>query len=121
MKPLTNRDAQAKDVLHLLTATVRDDCPCTLPDPVRYRDSSPPTPEPSAAMLDLRLPNSGNLIGFLHILLKTELELAGGDTATRAEIQKLYKTITTTGAAVALARRLWDKIEAARQTGKARA
>lgn len=72
---LTQRDANARDLTSLLSLTTpRKDTPTTLPDP--------PTdwvPEPSATALvkkEESLPQSGNLIGFLHAALKNDLVLS---------------------------------------------
>lgn len=78
MGPLTKRDTAAADLWPLLTESApRSDCPTTLPDPVLPPQGSD---YETGAAPDNRheqpLPRSGNAVGFLHVLLKTEIELA---------------------------------------------
>ena len=64
---------------------------------------------------DEPLPDSGNIIGFLQILLKTELEcsrLNSEDEAEQARIIENYKQIDTKNKAQAYVRYMRDKIEA---------
>jgi phospholipase C len=66
---------------------------------------------------DEPLPDSGNIIGFLQILLKTELEcsqLNGEDEAERARILENYKNINTKNKAQAYVKYMREKIEATR-------
>lgn len=145
MNPLTNRDASANDLRHLLTNSApREDCPLTLVSPAAasphraifekelvegitalehlvddvvdkvetaiegvFRNVSTVADEP--------LPDSGNIIGFLQILLKTELEcsqLNGEDGAEQAKILEKYKQINTKNKAQAYVKYMRDKIEA---------
>ena len=60
------------------------------------------------------MPSYGNLTGFLHISLKTELELSGGDAAERAAIMARFKGIKTLGEARAYIEEITAKAEAAR-------
>jgi len=63
---------------------------------------------------DEPLPDSGNIIGFLQILLKTELEcshLNGEDEAEQARILENYKKINTKNKAQAYVKYMRDKIE----------
>jgi phospholipase C len=59
------------------------------------------------------LPSSGNLVGFLHIALKTDLELSAGDEAQQAAIER-FKGIRTRGEARAYAEQVYAKAQAAR-------
>ena len=74
--PLTKRDAAANDLWAMLGDTKRTDCPTSLPNPVL----PPRGPDYETIVSDDRhddaLPRSGNAVGFLHVLLKTEIELA---------------------------------------------
>jgi len=103
IKPLTARDAAANDLGHLLTLPVpRDDadCPRTLPSPAPGIPGQPVGPDGgSAKVLDDSLPESGNVIGFLHILLKAELELGARTKAEQEKILANFRTITTKGRA----------------------
>jgi hypothetical protein len=67
---------------------------------------------------DEPLPDSGNIIGFLQILLKTELEcnqLNGEDEAEQARILENYKKINTKNKAQAYVKYMRDKIEATKR------
>jgi len=143
---LTERDANAQDVRHLLTNSVpRQDCPSTLVSP------APAAPRQGVLEKELiaginavgqvlenvvdaveiviegvlrdivpdePLPKSGNVIGFLHILLKTEVEcsrLNGGGEAEQARIFESFKTINTKRKAHAYVKYISDKVEATRK------
>ena len=142
MNPLTNRDASANDLRHLLTkAAPREDCPETLVSPVTAAPRrgtfekevvqgisalehlvegvvdkvETVVDEVLGDVHDEPLPDSGNIIGFLQILLKTELEcsqLNGEDEAEQAKILENYKQIKTKNKALAYVRFMRDKIEA---------
>ncbi|HEY5978480.1 MAG TPA: alkaline phosphatase family protein [Microlunatus sp.] len=93
---LTNRDEAANDVWHLLSTEARSDCPELLPERAEVPDPPHAGTDQSRDIDDESLPASGNLIGFLHILVKEEIALAekvGGPTA--AEIVAQFRTITT--------------------------
>ena len=67
---------------------------------------------------DEPLPDSGNIIGFLHILLKTELEcrqMNGEDEAEQARILENHKKIKTKNQALTYVKYMRDKIEATKQ------
>ena len=94
LKHLTERDRQANDLWDLLSEPApRSDIPAVLPDPVKppARDAAPTVPPD-----DLPLPRSGNMIGFLHVLLKAEIELAekSGERAV-ADIVADFHQMTT--------------------------
>lgn len=114
--PLTDRDAQANDLLHLFSlSTPRTDCPQTLNPPAPpVAPSVVLTPEAIAQIEQKPLPESGNAIGFLHILLKTELELSTGDEAEKAAIFAKFKTIKTFGQAKAYHRSVMAKLAIAK-------
>lgn len=94
MKALTARDAAAKDVLHLLSLpSPRTDCPLTLPSPAAEKPAAPV--EASSRLIGDSLPESGNVIGFLHILLKAELELRARTKAEQEAIVRKFQQMTT--------------------------
>ena len=99
LSALTQRDARAHNLLHLISTTLRTDCPTSLarPAPVPMR------PGMTAAhwmIIDRQpLPESGNLPGFLSVMLKTELELSAGTPAERAAIIAKFQAIKTRGEA----------------------
>jgi phospholipase C len=136
MKPLTKRDESAKDLRHLLTnQEPRDDCPKTLVSPATASshrgifekelialehlvEDAVDKVESVLAFHDEPLPDSGNIIGFLQILLKTELEcsqLNGDDEAEQARILENYKQINTKNKAQAYVKHVRDKIEATKK------
>ena len=93
LDPLTERDRAANDVRHLLSLdTPRTDCPLQLPAPVRR-----PATDSRAALPgdDDAITGPSNMTGFLHVLLKTELELAGDDHAAHEKIVSRFREITT--------------------------
>jgi phospholipase C len=142
LNPLTKRDEAAHDMLHLLTESApRDDCPLTLSSPARADGGGSAqgltadlgvlghafgeiasdvesiierAGERIEAILDAPLPASGNVIGLLHILLKTELEygtLDGNDDEAQARIRENYKGVKTIGDARAYVKAVSDRLE----------
>jgi phospholipase C len=139
MNPLTNRDESAKDLRHLLTkSTPREDCPKTLVSPAtesshrgvfekelialdHWVEGAVDKVEAVLGIHDEPLPDSGNIIGFLQILLKTELEcshLNGEDEAEQARILENYKKINTKNKAQAYVKYMRDKIEATKKKSR---
>jgi len=96
MSPLTARDKNANDLWHLLSRSKpRKDIPKKLKDPAKIPGIGAPHGAAHCSA-DKLLPESGNLIGFLRVLLKAEIELAkrnGGKPA--ADIIKQFAKITT--------------------------
>jgi phospholipase C len=148
MNPLTNRDGSANDLRHLLTNSApREDCPETLVSPATassHRGIFEKELNAGITALDHLvegivgkvetvidevlgnvitvhdepLPDSGNIIGFLQILLKTELEcsqLNGEDEVEQARILENYKKINTKNKAQAYVKYMRDKIEATKR------
>lgn len=111
---LTERDHAAKDLRPLFTGTpLRPDadCPRALVTPVA------PTTNPCVAQpidIDQPLPETGNWVGFLKILLKTELEMHHGDDDACASVLERFKAITTTNAAKEYMQFMGEKIAAVR-------
>jgi phospholipase C len=100
LQPFTARDLAARSLLHLLDPHVRseDDCPWQI-------DASPipPTkrvirdPVAQAAKDEEFLPESGNMVGILLIVAKTDIELSGGTDSEKAAILARLATIKTKG------------------------
>jgi phospholipase C len=115
MEPLTERDICANDLRALLAIQEPredGDCPRTLASPM------PPAQiftEETITEIDQPLPESGNWIGFMQILLKTELEMSRTDEKAQAEILQNYRKITTTSAAKAYIQSIGSKIETERK------
>jgi hypothetical protein len=114
MGNLTARDLAANDLRPLFTGTpLRPDadCPRALVTPV------PPMTNPCVAQpvdIDQPLPETGNWVGFLKILLKTELEMHQGDDDACASVLERFKAITTTNAAKEYMQFMGEKIAALR-------
>jgi phospholipase C len=107
MEPLTARDAAAADLWHLLSEPKpRRDCPMVLNNPalIVLPDDQGTI---DADLDDLPLPQSGNLIGFLHILHKAEREIAARTGQSAADLA----AITTHGHARDYVGRVWDMVK----------
>ncbi len=109
---MTQRDAKANTLSHLLSLTTpRTDCPTTLNNP-------PPAPQVSAEALAAAsaapLPDTGNGVGALQIMVKTDIDLANGDPTEIAAIQAKVAGIKTVGEAEAYAREVTTKVAAVR-------
>jgi phospholipase C len=100
--PMTQRDANANNVLHLLSLTTpRTDCPTVLSGPA---PQAAPAAAPASAEAAARpLPETGNVQGFLQILAKTDIELTRGDPAESEAIKNRVAGIKTFGEAEAYA------------------
>jgi phospholipase C len=106
--PLTARDKAANNLWDQLSETVaRTDCPTTLPEPALAPVS---TQAPSCATQTgaSLLPRSGNHVGFLHVLLKAELEVA---ERAEHEIVADFHAITTHAHATAYLQRMHAMLE----------
>src|SRR6185436_12018701 len=148
MNPLTDRDGSAKDLRHLLTNPApREDCSKTLVSPAsaaahrgifakeliagitaldhlvegavdKVETVIDEVLGNVLAVHDEPLPHAGNIIGFLQILLKTELEcsqLNGYDEAEQTRILENYKKINTKHQAQAYVQYMKDKIDATKR------
>lgn len=109
---LTNRDGAANNVMHLISPTLRTDCPTSLgrpaPEPVR-----PPVTSAHRAILDQQpLPERDNLIGFLGIAAKTDRELEGNTLTARAAVHAKLQSLKTKGDARAYIRSVMARLEA---------
>lgn len=121
---LTNRDAAANDVLHLLSLSpnaARTDCPTSLPPAnVTASRRTPPTSADVAARMQEPIPESGNLPAFLAVLLKTELELSSGTPEAQAAIVARFESLKTRGDADAYVKDVMAKVKLAKAVKKAR-
>ena len=118
MDALTQRDAGAKDLLPLLSLPEpRTDCPTELVPPARRPEpaagraaESAASPGPAAAADDVPLPTGSNAAGFLHVLVKAELEAAGDDQDAHAAIKDRLRGVKTMGDAVDYLRTVSEKL-----------
>lgn len=114
---LTDRDKAANNVAGLcvlMGKLIRQNCPTTLNSPaapVSAGAKTAPTPEEQAAIELQPLPSRGNFIGFLQVLLKTELELSSSLPEARTLIVENFKKIKTRGDAKAYARRVGQMVQ----------
>lgn len=109
MGSLTKRDEAANDLIHLFAGQpLRGDdaCPKVLVSPA---PSSPDAQIEVPREIDQPLPVSGNWLGFLQILLKSELEEAAGDAAAQAAILGAFDGIKTTTQAKAYMQRMGER------------
>jgi phospholipase C len=122
---LTLRVAKANDLLGLTTlGSARADCPQSITAPT-------PAPAPSTVNslvetpnmeeLDARpLPESGNLIGFLHIALKAEVDMSdGSDASKQAIIDNFKANVKTYGDARDYFARISAEVQAVRESKQA--
>jgi phospholipase C len=120
MPPLTNRDLHANDVGHLLgLPSPRTDCPTTLANPVPDRPTAEATGgavprESPAAVAGQPLPQTGNIQGFLAIMLKIDAELSGDDEAKIEAKRQWVSKIETRGEAAAYAADVQRRADEAR-------
>lgn len=126
LPPLTNRDANANDVLHLLSLTTPRACSTSLnsPAPLLLAAKAPLSVEERALVDAQPLPESGNLAGALGILKKTEMELSTGTPVEAAAAQARFNAVRTRGHARAYAASVMEKVRIAKQqreTAKRRA
>jgi phospholipase C len=114
LQPLTDRDKSANHVLGTLTLTTpRQNCPTSLPDPP---PDAPAAAEsvPTAELEAQPLPDEGNILGFLQILLKADLELANDQAERDATLAK-FDAIKTRGDASAYQDEVTAKLAAERE------
>lgn len=119
LDPLTDRDAAACDVRHLLSRSEpRTDCPWTLVEPASPRSAAPRRAvaghdDRSDGHDDAPLPGPSNTAGFLHVLFKAEAELAGDDHRAHERLRAAFRDLETMGDAVARTRTVRTKLDAA--------
>jgi phospholipase C len=117
---LTQRDAEANDVLALLSLDApRTDCPTAL-----QPAATPPTARRRAtvaerALLDAQpMPDAGNLRGALGIMMKAEVEMSAGTPVEAAAIRARIEAIETRGDARAYIASVMEKVGIAREQRK---
>lgn len=123
MNALTDRDESAYDLTSLLTCKKpRTDCPSSLPAPVKLSSQAyiAPSAEEMEAIRQKPLPESGNMIGTLGILLKEEVALLATDDESKQSIIESFKCIKTYGQAQDYARRIMAMVEERKAERKAK-
>ena len=118
LKPLTQRDAAANNVLHLLSLTTpRTDCPTSLNSPAPLLKAARPrmTAQERALNDAQPVPQSGNAVGALQNLLKAEIELSARTPPEIAAIKARFEAIRTRGQARAYAASVMEKIRIAQE------
>ena len=117
LKPLTQRDAHANNILHLLSlAAPRTNAPTSLPAPANLGQSAKPrmTPDQVAASDAQPMPQSGNLVGALGLLKKAEADLSSGIESEIAAIKAKIASIETRGHLKAYASDVMEKVRQAK-------
>jgi phospholipase C len=118
---LTARDAAANDVRALLTEPrPRTDAPARLNNPAAPAPRPAVEPEAEQAWLSEPVPESGNLAGFLTIMLKTDLELSATPAEREAALAR-RAAVTTRGDARSYINYVMAKARAANSEGAGRA
>ena len=111
--PLTNRDKNAHDLISLLSlSSPRTDCPTTLSSPASALAEAALLQAAEADLREQPLPDAGNVLGFLGIMLKTDIELSGG-TDVEAKVARV-NAIETRAQAEAYASEVYARAKAAR-------
>jgi phospholipase C len=121
LAPLTQRDAAASGVEHLLSlSTPRTDCPLSLnsPAPLMMAKKAPLTDEESAVRDMQPVPRTGNMVGTLQVMRKTEIEMSGGTPPERAAIQARFDAIQTRGQARDYIASVMERVGSARKAAK---
>jgi len=115
---LTDRDLNATSLLGLLNLNTeaRTDCLASLDVPVPAASLATPTAEDVAADMGdpTPLPEIGNMIGFLHIAAKTDIELQGGTDAAKTAVLARVQAIQTKGQARQYFQEIYTRLQAAR-------
>ena len=113
--PLTQRDKRANNVLRLLSLPApRTDCPTTLHGPAAAQTSRAALSGPAQGDVgEEPLPSEGNLIGFLGVVLKTDLELPDASESQKAAMIERFNGIKTMGEARDYIEEVYAKAEAA--------
>jgi phospholipase C len=117
---LTQRDASASGLSQLLSLTAPRYCPTSLHSPAPLlKAAKPPLTAADRARLDAQpLPRSGNLVGTLGILKKTEMELSGQTPPEIAAAKAKFSAIQTRGHARAYAASVLEKVGIAKEQRK---
>lgn len=118
--PLTARDAAANDFIHLIGAGDGEVGPMPVFNAEPLPESGPKmTADERAARMQEPLPKSGNLIGALAVARKTDIELSGGDAASRTAINARVSAFQTRGDADAYITEVMEKIKSRRAAHEA--
>lgn len=113
LSPMTQRDAQANNVLALASlASPRTDCPTTLPSPATSLAMA--ASAPVAKVPDAHEPvNQGNLPGFVHLAVRSDLELSAPEQ--RPAILARAQGLQTRGEAYQYIQEVQQKVRAHRE------
>ncbi|WP_223643727.1 alkaline phosphatase family protein [Corallococcus sp. EGB] len=112
LKHMTLRDTNANNLLSLATLSEpRSDCPDVLPDPKRLAPPPRQEAKPGKLLEPTDVVTEGHLPGFLHLVLRTDLELS--PPAQRPEILARVRAIRTRADAEQYMREVSEKHAAA--------
>lgn len=115
---LTERDRLAHSLRPLLSLTAaRTDCPKRLNNPIPpFKAAKAPLTVEEMALIDAEpLPESGNLVGALLTLRKTEIKLSGRTPPEIAAIDARFRALKTRGDARVYAASVLEKVAIAKQ------
>ena len=115
LDPLTDRDAQAADVLHLLTGTLRGDadCPQALPERGPAPLAMPELAALDGARSDEPIADDPNLQAFLFVVRKADRETRGDMVA-----MSRFQPLRTRADARQYLDEVMPRLEAAREGGR---
>lgn len=120
---LTDRDLKAASPLQYVTLASPRTHATLLPEPAPWAppEAGGPTAAEKAALLSRPVPRSGNLVGTLAVLRKTDLELSGYAPAARAALEARWAAIRTRGDVERYAEEVLAKVRAVRELRRAAA
>ncbi|HEY1605032.1 MAG TPA: alkaline phosphatase family protein [Allosphingosinicella sp.] len=120
---LTDRDQAAESPLQCVTLAAPRTGVAMLPEAARPARHGGPRAAPAEreALLSRPVPASGNLVGTLAVLRKTDLELSGYSAAARAALGVRWAAIRTRGDVEAYAKEVLAKVAAERERRRASA
>ncbi|MCB9235566.1 MAG: phosphoesterase [Bacteroidia bacterium] len=109
---LTDRQDQANSLMPLLDLNaLRTDCPTSLPSPFKGEVAVPRSTQPEVTD-DQLLPEKGNFIGTLGIILKTNIELFAQTQEEKEAMRQEFLDLKTYGQANAYIKKVTDKVDA---------
>jgi phospholipase C len=118
LSSLTQRDANANNLVNLLSlSTARTDCPSSLVNPPKHMKATRMvrTEIEQNKLMSQPIPESSNLMGFLHIMLKTEYELSNKTEADEKRILESFKEIKTRGQAMEYIKEIQSRVAIAKK------
>lgn len=114
LSPLTNRDANANNFMHLIGNTLRTDCPTTLTNVASPNQFPPTPPGRTTTTISAEDPlTTGHHFGLLYILAKSDVEMSEPETHDTIRTRAL--AIKTVGELEAYAEEIHNRLLAYRK------